>query len=52
MGAQIYQNSLGHMTAIMPIYGKNLLKPSLELNGLIETWYTASDTPVLPSLFK
>ena len=28
MGIKIYTNELGHMTAAMPIYGKNLQKSS------------------------
>ena len=54
MGMKIYKNELGHMTkmAAMPICGKNLKKSSsLELTDVLETWYIASGTQVLPRLF-
>ena len=50
------QNGRGHMTnmAVMPIYGKNLKKSSLEPKGQydLEGWYAASGPSVLRSLFK
>ena len=53
-GMKSCSNVLGHLTkmASRPIYGKNLQKsassePIFETDDL-ETWYTASGTPVLP----
>ena len=56
VGMKIYSNVLGHMTkmASRPIYDKNLqniLLRNQEVDDL-ETWYTASGTQVLPSMFK
>ena len=50
---KVCSNGLGHMTkmAAMPIYGKNLLLWNRKADDL-ETWYAASSTQVLPSLFK
>ena len=48
-------NCLGHMTkmATMPIYGKNMVKSSLEPKADdLESWYAAWGTRVLLSLFK
>ena len=52
-GTKVCSNGLGHMTkmAAMPIYGKNLLLWNRKADDL-ETWYAASSTQVLPSLFK
>ena len=54
-GKKVCSNGQGHMTkmAAIPIYDKNLKISCFErLADVIETWYTALGTRVLPSLFK
>ena len=54
-GTKAWSNNPGHMTkmATMSICVKNLQKSSLEPKADdLETWYAASSTWVLPSLFK
>ena len=52
----VYSNGPGHMTnmAAMPMYGKNLKNNLLRNQRAddLESWYVASGTQVLPSLFK
>ena len=51
-GMKVCSNDPGNMTktASMPIYGKNLL--CIQLADVVETWYIASATGLLPSLLK
>ena len=55
-GTKICSNGPGHMTkmAAMPIYGKKLKNRLLRNQTAddLETCYAASETRVLPSLFK
>ena len=55
-GMKVCSNGPGHMTniATMPIYGKTLKNLLLwnQTADDLESWYAASDTRVLPSLFK
>ena len=55
-GTKDCSNGLGHMTnmAAMPIYSKTLTKNLLwnQKADDLESWYAASGTRVLPSLFK
>ena len=52
-GPKVCSNDPGHMAkrATMPIYDKKLLLWN-QLVDIVETWYTASGTRLLPSLFK
>ena len=55
-GKNVYSNSHGHMAKMLPypymvIIFANLLLPNC-IAKIIETWYTASGTRALPSLFK
>ena len=53
---EVCSNGPGHLTkmAAMPKYGKNPLKilPGTKKGIALETWYAASGTQILPSLFK
>ena len=53
VGMKIYSNGPGHMTyiAAMPYMVKNRLIRNLK-SDVLECWYAASGTQVLPSLFK
>ena len=56
-GTKVYENGPGHMTkmAAMPIYGKNFKINRLFHNQVsydLNTWYVASATQALQSLYK
>ena len=55
-GTKVFSNDPGHMTkmAAMPINGKNLKNLLLrnQKTDDLETWYAASASRVLPSLFN